>query len=155
MMTAALIAVAAAWLLSLLWLALDLAGRPWRRSSRLRSAGGLLMCTGALIDLLVRWPAHPWAVGLLGLCPSWLGLPASWPAPSECPRPRPPLASATAPPASQAPDAVPVACPIGRSVAMLHGYSRTSRPDRRPAGELAAARLFAHSQADSPSDSAR
>jgi hypothetical protein len=69
MMTVALIAVAAAWLLSLLLLALDLAGRPWGRSSRLRSAGGLLMCTGVLIDLLV-----PWAVGLLGLLPVLAGV---------------------------------------------------------------------------------
>jgi hypothetical protein len=46
--------------------------------------------------------------------------------------------------------AVPVACPMGRSLAVLRGYSRTSRQGCRPACELVAASLFAHSQADSP-----
>lgn len=47
----AFIVVGAAWLLSFVSLVLDLAGRPWGRSSRLRSVGGLVMCTGALIML--------------------------------------------------------------------------------------------------------
>lgn len=62
MMTVALVVVGAAWLLALLSLALDLAGRPWGRTSRRRSAGGLLMCSGALIDVLVSWPSLPWTV---------------------------------------------------------------------------------------------
>ncbi len=49
MTTAAFIVVGAAWLLSLLMLVLDVAGRPWGRSSRLRSVGGLVMCTGTLM----------------------------------------------------------------------------------------------------------
>lgn len=66
MMTATLISVGAAWLLALLSLSLNLAGvRRWQgRSSRLRNAGGLVMFTGLLIDLLVHWPARPWVVAL-------------------------------------------------------------------------------------------
>ena len=49
MTIAAFIVVGAAWLLSLLCLALDLAGRPWGRTSRPRSAGGFVACTGTLM----------------------------------------------------------------------------------------------------------
>lgn len=58
--TAAFIVVGAVWLLCLLLLVLDLAGRPWGRTSRLRSAGGLVGCTGTLI--------------LVANLASWLGL---------------------------------------------------------------------------------
>lgn len=67
MMTATLLVIGAVWLLALVSLVLDLAGRPWGRTSRLRSAAGLLMCTGAGIDLLVHWPGRPWTVGVFGL----------------------------------------------------------------------------------------
>ena len=69
MHTVAVISVGAAWLLSLMTLGLDLAGvKRWEsRGSRLRSAGGLVMFTGALIGLLVHWPAHPLLVDTLGL----------------------------------------------------------------------------------------
>jgi hypothetical protein len=49
MTTAAFIVVGACWLLCLLFLVLDLAGRPWGRTSRPRSAGGFVACTGTLM----------------------------------------------------------------------------------------------------------
>lgn len=69
MHTGAVISVGVAWLLSLVTLGLGLTGaKRWQgRGSRLRSAGGLVMFTGALIDLLAHWPAHPLLVDTLGL----------------------------------------------------------------------------------------
>lgn len=46
----------AMWLLCLLSLALHLSGRPWPATSRHGSAGGLIMCTGILIEVLLGWP---------------------------------------------------------------------------------------------------
>ena len=65
MMRDALITLAAAAvLLSLVELALDLAGRPWRRTSRLRSACLLLFSTGVLSEQLL--PASlPWLVSFI------------------------------------------------------------------------------------------
>jgi hypothetical protein len=45
---------------------------------------------------------------------------------------------------------VPAACPIGRSVTVSCGHSRTSRHGHGPADELMGAHRYAHSQADSP-----
>lgn len=69
MHTVAVISVGVAWLLSLVTLGLGLTGaKRWQgRGSRLRSAGGLVMFTGLLIDLLLHWPAHPLLVDTLGL----------------------------------------------------------------------------------------
>ena len=66
MMTGALITLAAAAaLLSLLSLAFDLAGRPWRRTTRLRSVGGLLVSAGVLSGQILLPASVPWAAGLI------------------------------------------------------------------------------------------
>ena len=69
MHTVAVISVGAAWLLSLVTLSLNVAGiKRWQgRASRLRSVGGLVMFTGALIDLLVHWPARPLVVSVAAM----------------------------------------------------------------------------------------